>query len=213
MAKIVGALTGITGKCGAFIFQMNKGVQIMKTFAVPSNPNTSEQQTVRTVFRTLVACFKPLATTWIRYFWNPFTVSNGQGWGNFIGFNVDAMGSTFALPQASLSRGSLEGVYELAATYDTATGIVAGTFYGTIITNGADADKASIAVFDADSGELLGFDFATAERSDEEINITVGKGFTATDINIFVSLSSLAPGVGTLVDCSNSNQATCTAAA
>lgn len=189
MAIVHGVFAGIRGKVGNVIYQVNKGVQILKQMAYPENPQTQNQTTVRTVFGFIVAAFKNLATSWIRSLWNPFNVGNEQGWGRFIGANIDHMGTSFDGTDAILSLGSLEGVYDLAATYDTATGEVEVSWSGQVYTNGEDTDCANIAVYDSDQKLIVGIDLGSDTRVDEATSLNIEPGLTATNLEVYITMS------------------------
>lgn len=192
MGKMVGVQTGITGKVGAIIYQVNKGMQILKTMAIPENPRTPSQVTVRGVFSDIVASFKNLATQWIRHLWNPFTIGNAQGWGDFIGANIDHMGLVFDGGDAVLSKGSLEGVADLAATYDTATGAIEVTWDGTIFTNGLAGDLFNFCVYNADTKQIILQGFSTDTRADDASSAVGPTGLTADDLTLYACFANSA---------------------
>lgn len=213
MAIVYGVFAGIKGKVGNVIYQVNKGAQILKQYAVPENPNTSGQQAVRGVFGDIVTIFKVLATTWVRYFWNPFIVGNEQGWGNFIGANIDSMGTSFTPLSAVLSKGSLEGCYDFTCTYDTATGNIVVTFDSTCFGNGLSTDHFSLAFYDQTEKRLVGFSFSDDTRADEGTATVVEDGLTATDITAYIVFSDTEGDDDELTMVSNSQACTCSAPA
>lgn len=62
-------ITNLSGKAGGSIFSRNRGGQYVKNFAVPSNPNTMAQQAKRSVFGSLSASWRNLASS-ARQDWN-----------------------------------------------------------------------------------------------------------------------------------------------
>lgn len=213
MAKVEGVFAGIRGKVGNVIFQVNKGVQILKQFATPENPRSAGQTAHRGIFTQVVGTLKVLATNWVRYFWNPFLTGNQQGWGRIISLNMLAMGTTFDENALIFSVGSLEGVLAPAATYNIATGEIIATFTGTIFANGLITDKVSAIVYDKDQKEIVGFGFAIDQRDSEEISITVKTGLTATNVMVFLSLSDTDPSAIEPAIVSDSQLICCTASA
>jgi len=211
MAKMTGVFTGIRGKVGAMIFQVNKGVQIIKNYARPENPQSSGQTAVRLVFSSIVSAYKILASTWIRYMWNPFLSGNDQGWGKFIGTNLVEMDGTFAGEAGILSLGSLEGVVDLAATYDTATGAVDITYDGTILANGASTDYPQVAIYDKIGKSIITMAFDGDQREEEEISLTTHTGLTATDVYVYLTMTDAPVSPGPIGMCSNSQVCACTA--
>jgi len=212
MAIVSGFFTNIKGKVGNTIFQVIKGVQVMKTRVIPDNPNSPGQVAARGVFGDIVTGFKRLAETWIRYFWDPSTTTNKTGWGNFIGANLTSMGKlAFDITKAIGSIGTLEGVEDLAAEYDTATGDIAIDWKGDFFSNGSAEDYVSFFAYDKESNSVEGFLYSNSQRTDEGDTLTISKGLTATDIEVFLVVSQNEPVEqleGLISDCQH---CTCTA--
>ena len=212
MAKVTGFFTGVRGKVGTTIFQVIKGVQVMKTFAIPENPGSSGQVAQRGVFSDIVSCFKTIAKNVIALLWESTTSGNQTSWGNFISKNLISMGKVaFDLTDAILSYGTLDQVSDLEATYDTATGAVVAAWAELAYVNGAAEDTSHIIIIDSDSKQIIGKFMDSATREDEADSVTASTGFTATNLEVFVfftqnTFASGDPGlVSTSVNC------TCTA--
>jgi len=193
MGKITGVGTGWKGKVGNYVYQMWKGVQVVKTRVIPTNPNSAGQQAARGLLGDIVGVFKAIAATWIRYFWNPFTEGRQSGWGNFMGANLLAMSSGFDIENCVGSIGSLDGVSDLAGTYDTATGEIDLTWSLTYIVSGSVEDFCNFFIFDSDSREIVGMAFASVTREDEGADITLADGLTATNLYAVVVFSDVDP--------------------
>jgi len=210
--KQSGVFTQMRGKLGGMIYQVLKGEQIGKTFAIPTNPQTSTQQANRGVFGQIIDSFKSIAIKVASLFWEPFAVGNKTGWGNFIGANLIAMGSTaFDMTKAIMSKGSLEGIATLAAVYDTADGSIDIDWVGTTYNNGDIADHTQIVVAESNDNTILGVFANEDTRGDELAQVSVVAGLTATDIEVFVWFSQEEAddaGDGLI---SNSQHCTCTA--
>jgi len=214
MAKIVGVFTGITGKVGNTIFQMMNGVQIMKTFVIPANPQSSGQTAQRGVFSAIIAGFKGIASGVIDLFWNPFTTGNKTGWGNFISRNLISMGKVaFDITDAVLTHGSLEDLGTIAGEYDTATGECDVEWEDLEYVNGNSADEVNGVVFDTDSGLIVGKLLDIAARDSEAGTIECLPGLTATSLEVFLWANDGEIASGTMTMVSTSNNATCTAPA
>lgn len=191
MAKMLGVFTNIRGKVGNTVFQVIKGVQIMKTLSTPANPQSSRQTAVRSVFNDLVQLFKTIAVSMIRPFWNPYTTDNKTGWGNLLSVNQSAMQSAgFDITKLVTSLGTLEGVGDLAGTYNTATGAIVVTWGGTVFTNGDIADSISFIAIHEPTKAVIGKAVASDARGDETATFNVPDGLTATDVCVFVTMSS-----------------------
>jgi len=212
MAKVTGFFTGVRGKVGTTIFQVIKGVQVMKTFAIPENPGSSGQVAQRGVFSDIIATFKTIAKNVIAIFWESTTSGNQTPWGNFISKNLISMGKVaFDITDAILAFGTLEPVSGVAGEYDTADGSLEVTWVADKFVNGADTDQVHFVVYDSDSGTIVSKDLDGIQRSEEEQSLQLTPGLTATDLELFVWLSqdlSTAEDIGLV---SNSVNATCTA--
>lgn len=203
MAKVTGVGTGWKGKVGNFVFQMWKGVQVVKTRVIPTNPNSSGQQASRNLLGDIVGVFKAIAVTWIRFFWNPFTEGRQSGWGNFIGVNLLSMSSGFDIGDVVSAIGTLDGVADLAATYDTATGIVAITWDAGSPVSGTPEDKFNFLVYDTDQREFLADSYGGSERADESDDVTIASGLTATNLYLVACLSDVNPEEDVISSCSD----------
>lgn len=212
MAKMIGVDTYIKGKVGARIYQMWKGVQTVKTMFIPANPQTPSQTANRSVLAQIVATFKQIAVQWIRPFWNPFATNKQTGWGNFISVNKLATGSTFDLSKCVTSQGSLEGLRNPTATYNTANGEISLVWDSETFDNGTDDDKVSFLVVNNDTNEILTKSIANASRGAESYTIDIEAGLTATNVSIFITVSDIDPDAGTIANVSNSQYIICSAA-
>lgn len=213
MAIVQGVFAGIRGKVGNVIYQVNKGVQVLKQMAYPENPQSTSQTTFRTCFASVVSAFKSLAQNWINIFWGPFLSGNEQAWGKFIGTNLDHMAGSFDGADAILSEGSLENVTDLAATYDTATGTVVVTWDGTVFVNGSASDIANCAVYDSDTKQIVGYSFSSDIRDDEETTFNIAPGYTATNLTLYLTLSDVDVNSSDPTIISDSQKVTCSAPA
>jgi len=214
MAKVTGFFTGIRGKVGTTIFQVIKGVQVMKTFAIPENPGSSGQVAQRGVFSDIISTFKSVAKNVISVFWEPTTSGNQTPWGNFISKNLISMGKVaFDIEDAILCYGTLEPIKTVSATYDTSNGEIEATISNDVLVNGATDDDVSVLAVDSVSGDIIGKANFEDTRNVGSITITGQSGFTATDVECFVWCSQSGfdtTGVGLV---SNSSNCTCTAPA
>ena len=204
MAKITGALTGWKGKVGNMVFAMWKGVQVVKTRTIPTNPQSTGQTAQRGVFGDIVSIFKTIASGFIRSFWNPFVTQFQSGWGNFLSANLLAMGNSFDITKAIMAQGSLDGVSIATCTYDDGTGEIEITWGTSSPVNGEQTDVASVVVYNDDTREVV---FASTEgdsRADEATTVTIATGLTATDLHAFLIFSTENPTSGEISACSDS---------
>jgi len=211
MAKIIGVQTGWKGKVGNMIFSMWKGVQVAKTMFIPSNPQTAAQQANRGCLGSIVEQFKKIAVTWIRPIWNEFASGSQSGWGNFISRNKLAMGSTFDITDAIFSHGTLEGIVDLAGTYDTATGELIATWDDAVYGNGSADDYLNLVAVDDVSGSVIAWALGVGKRSEETYDLACPPGYVATNVHIFATVTDVTPVSAEISSCSVSQSAACTA--
>jgi len=212
-AKVTGMLTGIKGKVGTSVFTMWKGVQVLKTRTIPSNPQSEDQTKFRTCFSQIVAMLKPLAINTIRPLWNPFTTVRQSGWGNVLKANLDVMNGTFDESKLILSKGSLEGVENLAATYDTVTGNVVITWNDNNYTNGLSSDLVTYTLIDDENVQFDQIvDPDTDEEKGEETDTVIApSGLTATDLYLILTCYRVDAVSGDITMVSDSQIVNCSA--
>ena len=212
MAKMSGVFTQMRGKVGNTIMQVLNGEQIVKTFAIPSNPESAGQTAQRGVFADIISGFKSIASAVIGVFWNPFTTSNKTGWGNFISKNLLSMGKVaFDITDAVLTFGSLEGLGDITGEYDTADGALDVTWDDNEFVNGASGDQVNGIAFDSASGKVIGKGLNIDTRDSESGTIDCEPGYTATDVEVFLWANDGLLTSGTMTMVSNSQNVTCTA--
>jgi len=204
MAKIQGAFGQIRGKAGPWIFQMNKGAQILKEFAVPDNPQSSEQTTNRSKFASLVSRYAPMASDMIKPVWQPTLVGNQQSWGNFIGHNMLIATSVSEPDDCIVAYGSLEGIADLAAVYTTGTGDLSITWTGDIFGNGSAGDYVNVAVYDSSEDKIVAFGNTGDTREDENSTFSCKPGLTAGNLTVYLFLTKEELGSGEITSVSTS---------
>jgi hypothetical protein len=90
MAKAVSGLIGaIKGKVGNLVFQTWKGVQVVKNYAVPANPRSTDQTTQRTKFAWLVSWSRQIYECFIKEYYQQFISGIAQTpWGAHLSYNL-----------------------------------------------------------------------------------------------------------------------------
>lgn len=186
MAKITGALTGWKGKVGNIVFQMWKGVQVVKTRVIPENPQSPGQITNRTLWQQFVAMFRGLIVILVHRYWNPFEGSKNSGWAKLIGVNMlEQAGTVIDYEKVIISQGALPDEAILTATYDDATGIVVCTWEALCGAGGSPNDFAQLAVYNKDLNRWC-FDSLEVLRADESATVTMSDGLTISNLFVFL---------------------------
>lgn len=202
MARVLqGFLGPFTGKVGGAVGGIWKGINYIKGYVIPANPNTVLQQAQRTKFRNVQQLAQSLLGTLILQLWNPFAVKM-SGYNYFIQqFINSASSSGLALATSVVSKGGLEPASILTATYATATGDVVVTFDGTPQGNGLGSDSVGLLVLDKTTNDVLFYSIDKSIREDGTLTESLDSGLTATNLMFYIFCSR---GTGSTYMVSNS---------
>jgi len=109
MAKMNGVYTSMKGKLGGGVLQTWKGLQVLRTNAIPANPKSVGQLQQRSNFSQIVECIRPIWETSLKKYWEPFTKNHDSAWNNMMSANLDAMkGAAFDPLKLILTKGTLQ---------------------------------------------------------------------------------------------------------
>ena len=186
-----GHFTGQLGK--SVVGATWKDKKTLRTYAKPTNPNSSAQQSVRGKFKLSQVAGSSLLETVVKPYWNPFANSQ-SGFNRFIGINSQRVSSSIDFISLLALSGSYEGVASIiSATYATGTGIVSVQWSPTIQNIGSDDDEIIIIILDTtdyDPAEktpiLLSYYSKNTRRSEEYETVNLKTGLTASDIYVYV---------------------------
>ena len=135
-------------KVGGVIMSKWKSINYIRGYAVPSNPNSDAQQTQRAHFKSMVQFAQKLMVSLIPQAWDPFydTMSGfnafvKDNWDNYILADHPTINTIF-------SKGTLENIYDLAATYSTLSGDTILTWTNDVFGNGLSTDSVFVVVLD-----------------------------------------------------------------
>ena len=185
MAKLIQGLLGSSaGKVGGIVTASWKGINYARGYAIPANPNTTAQQTERSLFAFIVAVAKLVLASVINTYWDPFQVGK-SGFNGFMSANRGAVTAVDNYDEIIMSQGSLEGESIDAFTYATATGATSITWTPTGLGNGADTDAAVIVIVDEDNNVAFVED-AITDRQGGESTPSIGAGRTATSLHAYL---------------------------
>jgi len=191
MAKLSAGILGpVSGKVGDVVGASWKGINYIRSYVIPANPNSAAQQTERELFSDLVSLGKTALGSILQPYWDPFLKKN-SGWAHFIGLNRGLYTTHLDFSPVHMSEGILEGDVISAAVYGSPT--VDIVFSGDALGNGSPTDP--VIAFVYDEVNKVGFVNDASTRTDAAAQVTVGAGRTPAEMNawIFFVDSKTAP--------------------
>lgn len=199
MGKLINGPFGpLVGKVGGTVSFMWKGINAVRSYVIPANPNTASQQANRSVWASLVTMAKSILTSIIQVYWDPYATGM-SGFNEFMSVNKSATGSTIDYSSLKVAQGNLEGAAISGAVY--ATGDVTASFSSATSGNGLNSDYCAIVVYDK-TNQVAFVDTDTAVRDDGTAAVTVGSGRTVGDLQTYIFFYR---GTGDALEVSNSS--------
>ena len=174
-----GILGGFSGKVGPVVGGKWKDIDYMRSYVIPANPNTTDQQAVRAKFAALVATGRALLATILQPFWDPF-YSNMSGFNAWISQNYALSDSDGVIDRtAVMSKGTLETAAIISA-------VKSGTdldidWDASPDGNGLDTDLIVAMAFDVTTG-ILYTSVGVQSRSDGSVTLTIPTGTLVANI-------------------------------
>lgn len=180
-----GILGGFSGKVGPVVGAKWKSIDYMRSYVIPSNPNTPAQQTQRTRFAAMVALARQLLTSVIQPFWSPF-YSTMSGFNAFIKENIELLDSSNLLTvSAVMSKGTLAPTSQVTTSYNPATGVASVTWNTDLTGNASATDSVIIIAYDKANNKLY-FKSSNELRGDASDTIELRSGLTASNVYCWV---------------------------
>jgi len=180
-----GILGGVKGKVGGVVGANWKGINYLRSYAIPANPNTASQQASRSKLKFVGETAKLILATIIQPYWNPF-YSNMSGFNGFSKVNIPLISAADDYANLMITQGSLEGdIIGGTHTYNATSGLVTVSFEASTMGNGLGTDPAFLLVIDAANNAAFLSD-GSDTRVGGEINISIGGGRTASDLHAFL---------------------------
>lgn len=183
---LAGLIGQIRKKAGNFVFSNWKGINTARAYAKPANPNTPDQQAQRTKFKTVVKLASSLLPTVITSFWNPFA-SMMSGFNAFVKSVFENVSSTGLIEAAcKVTKGTLETLGTLTATYTTATGAYTTSWTADAVGNGLGSDNVDLLIIDKSNNQIVLYAEGVASREIGLFDGSIDPGKTATNLVFFV---------------------------
>lgn len=186
MGKILnGILGGVKGKVAGVVGANWKGIDYLRGYAIPSNPNTVPQQAQRNKFSAIIAFAKTILATIIQEYWDPFA-SGESGFNAFSRRNLLDWSDLDDIASAMVSQGNLESLPVDGCTYsDSGLGPCNFAWSLTGLGDGADTDKVVMLVHDFANNVSFVSD-AVETRDAEGGSVDVGTGRTPANLKAFL---------------------------
>lgn len=183
MAKYTGGLLGeYSGKIGNLVASSWKGINYVRSFVIPANPQTSAQTAWRNVFQVVVLLARTLLSAVIQPYWD-VQYKRNSGYAEFMKTNLDAMsGGPFDIADMLVAAGTWGAATISTAEYSGSD--VTITWDTTTSINQKATDKIVAVVVDLSNS--LSYVDESAVRSDGTVDVTVGAGWSSAVNRAFV---------------------------
>lgn len=171
-----GFLGPFTGKVGGAVGGIWKGINYIKGYVVPANPNTPAQQTQRFKFSTIQGIAAQLLGSVVSTFWNPFAVKM-SGYNYFIQQNISKV-STEGLLSTDFyaTKGGLEKPDLTGAVYTSGTGALVLSWDSSVNGNGLPADNMAVLLINNTTNQVVFFDNEIGTRQTGTATVTLPHG-------------------------------------
>jgi len=186
MAKLLNGILGKAhNKVGNVIASSWKGINYVREYVIPKNPDTVAQQLQRGYVREQGHVAASMTSTVCQKFWDPIAR-------NMSGFNLMMQGGLIAakagkeLKETVRSIGRNEPTTVLSATYSDSTGDMTPTWDAVCMSNGLSTDKALIICYDRKNRISFVSDGA-ATRVSGTLAVAIGADRDADDLVCWVS--------------------------
>jgi len=186
MGKILnGILGGFSGKVGPVVGGKWKDIDYMRSYVVPANPNTPNQQTVRAKFKKLVEFGRVLIPALLSVYWDPF-LSGMSGFNKWISLNYSKLQTGNVLNEtAVMCKGTLEPTSTVTGTYSSIPGTVTTTWNHSVFGNGELTDNVAVVIYDKVNGHFW-IDVGHATRNSTNVVTTITTNLTAANVYVYV---------------------------
>lgn len=181
----MGILGPVRGKVGNVVGANWKGIDYIRGYNIPANPNSTDQQTQRTKFLAVQNLVRQVLGNLVANYWNPFATKR-SGYNNLTSEFLMTVDASNKLQVSTLvSKGTLETLGQLTATYNTSNGVVDLSWTNISPTgNGLGSDVVRAVIYDK-VNQLLYYRTVTEVRSVGGDTVTIASGLTATNVIAF----------------------------
>ena len=146
MAKIPNGILGnVIGKVGNVVGFVWKGINVIRGYAVPENPQTEDQMIQRGLFGKMQAMASSILITVLQKFWKAFAIGVSE-YNAFISYNLKDLFTGSNYNDLLVTRGNIETT--TAATGVRSVNSVNFTWEGAFSGNGLATDRVGIVLYD-----------------------------------------------------------------
>lgn len=195
-----GILGNVIGKVGPVVGGMWKGINYIRSYVIPANPQSVDQTTQRTRFSVIQEYVRQVLSTLVHPYWDQYQV--GQSGYNAItsDWMLNADSNNFLVAACKAAKGTLSPQAIDISTYVTGTGLVEIAWTEALSGNQLTTDKPHALIFDKGTG-LLHFSNGANTRAEETMLMTIPTGLTVANLLTFLFFSQ---GVGSTMIVSDS---------
>lgn len=167
-----GILGSIRNKIGGVVAFDWKGINAVRAYAIPSNPQTAAQQTHRGLFGDVTHLASLLNSGVCQPYWDPFATKM-SGFNSFVQTNMGLVSDPIDYLDCKVAEGSLESETIVSAIYDSQSGDIDFSWNPTGLGNGQDTDSATIVVYDTEN-DVVFIQDGVKTRVDGAATLSVG---------------------------------------
>lgn len=187
--KIIGNILGdMSGQLGKKIVAFTwKGIDVFRSYVIPTNPRSPDQTTQRNLFSTVVKIAQGCLTTVVHPYWKAFAIKQSN-YNAFVSANMDVLSLPIDPSKLIMSKGSLFPAKIDACTYNDTTGAVVLGYSDELGSNGSASDDVSGFVFNNTTFET--FAIATTERNAGTQSGNIATGMNVADLSAYTVVSA-----------------------
>jgi hypothetical protein len=167
-----------------FVFFKWKGLNVVRSYTIPANPNTVLQQAQRNKFKALLPIAQNLLILIIQPFWRKLAVYKSQ-FNAWFGMNIKLCGYPINYSNLVMSSGSLLMTNVTSATYNVGTGIVDVVYSTSVSANQLAGDLACAIIIDTSTNKIYTA-IGTAARSAGTIAVTTETGLSVPNLHSYL---------------------------
>jgi hypothetical protein len=196
-----GILGGFSGKVGPVVGASWKGIDYMKQYVIPSNPNTSGQQAQRSKMSQAIKNARQVLSTLIADYWSPYAV-------HMSGFNaftsellLTFTGANIFALNTRVAKGVLTPILNLVASYNTGTGALTSVWDANLVGDALGTDTIVFVAYEKSTKDIVGYQDTGTLRSTQAGSMSIATGFTASNVYLY---AFAVQGVGASMKISDS---------
>lgn len=179
-----GILGKVTGKVGNVVGGDWKGINYLRGYVIPANPNTADQQTQRSRFVIMQDYVRQVLSTLVQPYWDPFAVGKSGYNAIMSEFLLNAPVSNLLTAAVKLSKGTLSPQAINVFGYTAGDGKCNPGWTLGLVGNQLGTDVPQYVIFDKSTG-ILYFRAGQATRADEGDEVTIPLGLTPSNLECY----------------------------